>query len=101
MTTVRKTIIVISILLIVMIAAVFSYSNPEPITVDIGLVRVEEVSMAVAFAVCFALGWVFGLICAGVALIRMAGERRRLRRQLRLAETEISSLRSLPLQDAN
>jgi hypothetical protein len=31
----------------------------------------------------------------------MAGERRRLRRHLKLAEAEVSSLRSLPLQDAN
>ena len=36
-----------------------------------------------------------------MALIRMTRERRRLRRDLKLAEAEVSSLRSLPLQDAN
>jgi hypothetical protein len=31
----------------------------------------------------------------------MAGEKRQLRRDLRFAETELSSLRALPLHDAN
>ena len=101
MTTVRKTVLLLSVLLVVLFAAVFSYSNPERITVDIGFARLESISMPLAFTVCFALGWAFGLVCAAVALLRMAGERRRLRRELRLAETEISTLRSLPLQDAN
>ncbi len=101
MATVRKVALFLSLFLIVLVVAVFAYSNPDSLTVDIGFTRFENVSVSLAFAVAFALGWVFGLLSAGLALLRMVGERRRLRRELRLAEAEVSSLRSLPLQNAN
>jgi uncharacterized integral membrane protein len=97
----RKLMYVVAAVLLVLAAVLFAYGNPDPISVDIGLVRFENVSMTVAFVCAFALGWVFGLVCAGVALLRMAGEKRQLRRDLRFAETELSSLRALPLHDAN
>lgn len=86
---------------IVLLAAVFAYANPGSITVDVGFARLDNVSMSLAFATAFALGWLFGLLCAGLALLSMARERRRTRRELRLAEAEVSSLRSLPIHDAD
>ena len=67
----------------------------------VGFTRLEDVSIVVAFAICFAVGWLIGLITAGFALFRMSREKRRLRRDLKLAEAEVNSLRSYPLQDAN
>ena len=101
MTTVRKTVLLVSLLLVALLTAVFAYNNPDTVALDVGFTRLESVSIALAFAVCFAIGWVFGLITAGFALFRMTRERRRLRRDLKLAEAEVSSLRSYPLQDAN
>ena len=101
MATVRKIALFLSLFLVVLVAAVFAYNNPDNITVDIGFARFEQVSVSLAFAVAFAIGWFFGLLSAGFAVFRMASERRRLRRELRLAEAEVSSLRSLPLHDAN
>ena len=97
----RKIGIFFAFLLVVLIAAVFAWNNPGTLDVDIAFSRFENVSIPVAFAVAFAVGWLAGLISAGAAILRMAGERRRLRRKLRLAETEVSGLRSLPLQDAD
>ena len=97
----RKIGIFFVLLLVVLIAAVFAWNNPGTLDVDIAFTRFENVSVPLAFAVVFAVGWLVGLISAGAALVRMAGERRRLRRKLRLAEAEVSSLRSLPLQDAD
>jgi len=97
----RKAVMGIVVLAFVVVAAVFAYSNPEPISLDVGIARFESVSMALVFACTFALGWIFGLITAGIAMIRMAGERQKLKRDLRFAEAEISTLRSLPMQDAN
>lgn len=97
----RKIALFLSLLLIVLITAVFAYNNPESITVDIGFTRFEEVSVSLAFVVSFAVGWLFGLLSAGIAVVRMASERRKLRRDLSLAEAEVSTLRSLPLHDAN
>jgi uncharacterized membrane protein YciS (DUF1049 family) len=99
--TVRKIVLFLSLLLVALLAAVFAYNNPDTVALDIGFTRFENVSIALAFAVCFGIGWLFGLATVGLALLRMAGERRRLRRHLKLAEAEVSSLRSLPLQDAN
>lgn len=99
MLTLRRIAFAIVLLLFMLAAAVFAYSNPQPIAVDIGLMRFEQVSLAIAFAVVFAFGWIFGVISAGLALWRTAGEKRRLRRDLRYAETELGALRRLPADE--
>jgi len=45
--------------------------------------------MAVAFAVTLILGWLFGVLSAGMALWRSAGEKRRLKQDLKYAEAEL------------
>lgn len=99
MLTLRRIAFAIVLLLFMLAATVFAYSNPQPIAVDIGLMRFEQVSLAIAFAVVFAFGWIFGVISAGLALWRTAGEKRRLRRDLRYAETELGALRRLPADE--
>jgi hypothetical protein len=44
--------------------------------------------MAVAFAIVLVLGWLLGLLSAGIALWRSAGEKRRLKQDLQYAEAE-------------
>jgi putative membrane protein len=98
---VRKIVLVALILLVALLTGVFAYNNPDRVALDIGFTRFENVSIVLAFAVALGIGWLFGLATASFTLIRMAGERRRLRRDLKLAEVEVSTLRSLPLHDAN
>ena len=74
MVTLRRLTFVAVLLVLMLLTGVFAYSNPEPIDVDIGLVRFEQVSMAVAFAVVVAFGWLLGLLSAGIALWRSARE---------------------------
>lgn len=100
MVTLRRIAFVLALIVLMLAAGVFAYSNPQPITVDVGFVRVEQVSLASAFAVVFACGWLFGLLSAALALWRTAGEKRRLRRDLRNAEAELGSARALPVDDA-
>ena len=97
----RRIALFLALFLIVLIAAVFAYNNSGSIAVDVAFTRFENVPISVAFAVAIGFGWLFGLLSAGAAVMRIAGERRRLRRKLRLAEAEVSSLRSLPLHDAD
>ena len=78
--------VLISLLLL---TGVFAYSNPQPIDVDIGLTRFEQIPMAVAFAITLALGWLLGVLSAGMALWRSAGEKRRLKQDLKYAEAEL------------
>lgn len=97
----RKLLVIAALVLLVCIAAVFAYNNPDPIDLDIGLARFEGVSLTLALAGAFALGWVFGIASVGIAIVRMTAEKRRIRRELRDAENEVASLRSLPMNDAN
>jgi hypothetical protein len=99
--TLRKILYGLLALGLVGLVVVFAYSNPEPLAIDLGFVRFESVSLAL-FAVCvFGLGWLFGLASAAVALLRAARERRRMQRDMKIAEAELRALRSLPMQDAN
>ena len=101
MATIRRLTYVLVAAFFVSVTAILAYGNPEPISIDIGIARFERVSVTLAFAFAFGLGWIFGLVCAGLALLRIVTERRQLRRDLRFAEAELSSLRALPLHDAN
>ena len=89
MLTVRRLVFATALILLMLLTGVFAYSNPQPIDIDVGVMRFEQVSMAVAFAIALALGWLFGLLSASVALWRSAGEKRRLRQDLKYAEAEL------------
>ena len=89
MLTVRRLVFATVLLSLMLLTGVFAYSNPQPIAVDVGLVRFEQVSMAVAFAVALALGWLLGVLSAGLALWRSAGDKRRLKQDLNYAEAEL------------
>ena len=101
MATLRRILFAALSIALMLLAAMFAYSNPTPIDVDIGFVKVERVSLALVFAVVFVSGWLFGLLTVARALWRSATEKRRLERSLRHAEAELSTLRAAPLQDAH
>jgi uncharacterized membrane protein YciS (DUF1049 family) len=94
--TLRRLAFVAVLLVLVLMTGVFAYSNPQPIDVDVGVARFEQVSMAAAFAIVLALGWLLGLLSAGIALWRSAGEKRRLRQDLQFAEAERRTRQSSP-----
>ncbi len=79
---------------------VFTSSNPGFVDLDLFVTTVRP-SIPIAFSVTFVLGWIFGLLCTVVFILRLMNERRRLRRQLRHSESEVTSLRNLPLADAD
>lgn len=97
----RRLVLAAIAVVFVLIAAVFAYGNQTPISLDIGFMRLEDVSLTVTLAVTFCAGALFGgLICA-FSMLKQARERRALRRKLRYAETELEGLRRRPLPDAD
>jgi uncharacterized integral membrane protein len=86
---VRRLAFAATLVSLILLTGVFAYSNPQPIDVDVGFTRFEQVPMAVAFAIVLALGWLIGVFCAGLALWRSAGEKRRLKQDLKYAEAEL------------
>lgn len=77
----------------------FTRINPGVIEIDLAFGTIQP-SIPMAFSVTFVLGWLFGLACTAIFIMRLFNERRRLRKALRIAESEVSSLRSLPIADA-
>ena len=90
----------ILIVLIVIVMATFTANNTGMIDIDLAFAEVNT-SIPLAFTVAFAIGWLFGILCMGFFALRLVNERRVLRRSLKLTENEVSSLRNLPLSDAD
>ncbi len=96
----KKIGIGILVLIIFVMMLVFTSSNPGFVDLDLFFLTVRP-SVALAFSVTFVIGWAFGLLCTTVFILRLVSERRQLRRALRNSESEVSSLRNLPIADAD
>lgn len=95
----RTILVLVLVIVFLSIAVTFAWLNPGPVEIDLGFHRFETTE-SVAFALCFAFGWLFGLLCCSGYILSLLNQRRRLRRSVRLAESEVANLRSLPLNDA-
>lgn len=92
---------IVAVVLVVFVLMIwFTSINPGVVSVDLAFGTVEP-TIPVALSVTFVLGWLFGILCASFYVLRLLGERRRLRASLRTSESEVSSLRSLPIADAD
>jgi len=90
----------ILIVLIVVVMATFTANNTGTIDIDLAFAKITT-SMPLAFTVTFALGWLFGVLCIGFYALKLVNERRVLRRSLKMTESEVSSLRGLPISNAD
>jgi putative membrane protein len=90
----------ILIIAIVIVMATFTANNRGMIEIDLAFTQITT-SIPLAFTVTFAIGWLFGILCIGFYVLKLLRERRVLRRSLRMSENEVSSLRNLPLSDAD
>lgn len=96
----KKVGLILLLVVIFAVMVVFSYLNTGDVEVNLAFVSVTT-SISIAFTVALAVGWLLGVISMGVFALRLVNERRSLRRALRVSESEVSSLRSLPLSDAD
>ena len=94
MVTLRRLAFAAVLIALMLLAAVFAYSNPAAIDIDIGFMRFEQVSMAAAFVLALVVGWLLGVCSAALALWRSAGEKRRLKQDLKYAEAELNTRRT-------
>jgi len=96
----RRLGILLTVLVIFLTMIWFTRINPGTVHLDLAFGTVEP-SIPLAFSVVFIVGWLFGLGCTALFILRLLHERRRLRSALRATESEVSSLRSLPIADAD
>ena len=88
------------VLVIVLAMLTFTALNSGSIDLDLAFFA-GTYPLSVVLVVTFVVGTVFGMLCMTAFVFRLINERRTLRRALRLSESEVSSLRSLPLSDAD
>ena len=90
------------ILIVVLFVLMFTFTalNTGQIELDLGFFR-HSYPISMAIAATFVLGMVFGMLCMTIFVFRLINERRNLLRSLRVSESEVSSLRNLPLSDAD
>jgi putative membrane protein len=76
-----------------------AFSNAGYVTFHylFGVVQIRLILLLVAV---FAVAVLISVLVFGVRVLALRGELRRVRRQLRDAETELKNLRNLPLRDA-
>jgi uncharacterized integral membrane protein len=96
----RSLVFSLLLLVFVALAAIFSALNPGLVSLDFAF-GTAEVQKSVALIAALSVGWLFGLLCAALSMLRLLGQRRGLRRSLHLAEQEVQALRSLPVRDAD
>ncbi len=96
----KRIAVIVLFLVILMIMLVFTRLNPGLVEIDLAFGTVES-SIPLAFTVTFVMGWLFGLLSTAVFAARLVNERRLLRKQLRNSETEVHTLRNLPIVDAD
>ncbi len=96
----KRIAVIILVVIIFTVMLVFTYLNKGTVEVNLVLTTVTT-SVPVAFTIAFAIGWLFGILCMGVWALRLINDRRNLRRSLKVSESEVTSLRNLPLNDAD
>ncbi len=96
----RYVLFILVVLFVFMVAVVFAASNPGTLVLDLAFVEIE-LQKSLAFILFLGVGWLFGVLCAGFLMLKMLAERRQMRKALQLAEAEVKTLRSMPLQDAD
>ncbi len=96
----KRIAVIVLVVIIFTVMLVFTYLNKGTVELNLVLATVTT-SVPVAFTIAFAIGWLFGILCMGVWALRLINDRRNLRRSLKVSESEVTSLRNLPLNDAD
>ena len=96
----RYAVFIIVVLVVFMVAVIFAAINPAPMILDLAFTKLE-MQTSLALIAFLGAGWLFGLLCTGFLLLKLLSERRQLKKSLQLAEAEVRSLRSMPMQDAD
>ena len=95
----RSLLMLLAVVILLLVVVVFALGNPGTIELDLAFGK-YEVKTALAFAIAIAGGWVWGVLSVAAYIFKLWGERRALRKRIRLADAELNNLRALPMHDA-
>jgi len=95
----RNVLMFVLLLAAMLAAVVFAALNQGQVQLDLAFFSIET-QKSLVFILVFVAGAFFGMLCLCIWALRLVGQRRRLKKSLKLAESEILSLRDIPLNDA-
>ncbi|MFP5505604.1 MAG: lipopolysaccharide assembly LapA domain-containing protein [Gammaproteobacteria bacterium] len=87
------------VLILAVLGLAFAVINAKPVELNYFLAT-REVPLAMTLVLTLVFGAVVGLLFSFGMVLRLKRETLRLRRQVRLAEQEITNLRNIPIKDA-
>ena len=92
----------LGLLLLIILVIVFTFTalNAGTIALDMAFFA-GTYSISMVVIITFIVGILFGMLCMTAFVIRIVNDRRTLRRALRMSESEVTTLRNLPLSDAD
>ncbi len=96
---IRVLLLLLLVAAVALLAGIFAWLNPGLTSLNLGPVGEFELKKSLAFALTLVTGWMLGVLSALVLVLKLLRDRRKLRRNVRLAEAEADNLRSLPLRD--
>jgi putative membrane protein len=96
----KRAALLVLMLFIAVVVFTFVAKNTGIVSLDLAFATVTS-SVAIVVTVAFVAGALFGFLCMGIYVLQLMNERRALRRSVRASESEVSSLRNLPLSDAD
>jgi uncharacterized membrane protein YciS (DUF1049 family) len=92
----------LGLLLFVILVIVFVFTALNSGTIELNMAFFAGTySISIVVITTFIVGILFGMLCMMSFVLRIINDRRTLRRALRMSESEVSSLRNLPLSDAD
>jgi putative membrane protein len=92
----------LGLLLAIILVIVFTFTALNSGTIELDMAFFAGTySISIVVIITFIVGILFGMLCMMAFVIRIISDRRTLRRALRMSESEVSSLRNLPLSDAD
>jgi len=92
----------LGLLLLIILVIVFTFTALNSGTIELDMAFFAgNYSISIVVIVSFIVGILFGMLCMTAFVFRIINERRTLRRALRMSESEVTSLRNLPLTDAD
>lgn len=93
-----KIISTIFLILIILFGIVFACLNSEPVVINYSIDQ-QTLPLSLLLAFTFSIGGFAGLFASLVMHLKLRTKNRRLKSRIKLAEKELSNLRTMPLQD--
>lgn len=88
------------VLAVFILGFAFAWLNTSTIEINY-LAGRTEIQISFALFIALVVGWVLGIVSSAALLFRQRREISRLKREIKLAETEVNNLRTLPVKDAH